>query len=201
MCRWFCTTGKTIGLHPFICIGMARENSSSRSTTEPPGRFLRVDRCSRNSDKEGEKVRTATSTLCDGLMNYQIYVISDTWLYPQAHCFTPWRRNGRPSRRSIFSPSHQPKDWNVFSLLVQDIFYGTSFHGTIRLSTSLQVWVLLHRRPSGSVRAPKVSPSRELTNRHNYQIDASSADAAVATATCRAQIAASIEFGRQCYQP
>lgn len=69
------------------------------------------------------------------------------------------------------------------------------------MNTSLQGWVLLHRRPSGSVRAPKVSPSRELTNRHNYQIDASSADAAVATATCRAQIAASIEFGRQCYQP
>lgn len=58
-------------------MGMARENSPSRSTTEPPGGFLRVDRCPRSSGKEGEKVRTATSTLCDGLTNYQIYVISD----------------------------------------------------------------------------------------------------------------------------
>lgn len=32
-------------------------------------------------------------------------------------------------------------------------------------------------------------------------IDASSADAAVTAATYRAHIAASIEFGRQCYQP
>jgi len=75
MFRWFCTTGKTIGLHPSMCMGMARENSPSRSTTEPPGGFLRVDRCPRNSGKEGEKVRTPTSTLCDGLTNYQIYIL------------------------------------------------------------------------------------------------------------------------------